>query len=121
MKSFLADLIKEVVSDIQGCFDQGTHHVQIDFTEGHLSLKLDPSKAVLQEFVGLNNRVLGHFTPELRKRIVVHSCPGGDHDSTHSADVDYADLIPSLFQLKVGSFYLQLASEKEPEQVLKII
>ena len=51
----------------------------------------------------------------------MHTCPGGDHDSTHSADVDYADLLPSLFELKAGNFYMQLASEQNPDYVLGII
>jgi hypothetical protein len=49
-----------------------------------------------------------------RQRIGVHTCPGGDRDSTHSADVDYVTLLPSLFRLNVGRFYLQLASEPRP-------
>jgi 5-methyltetrahydropteroyltriglutamate--homocysteine methyltransferase len=32
--------------------------------------------------------------------------PGGDCGSTHSADVDYAGLLPSLFELQVGNFYI---------------
>ena len=46
---------------------------------------------------------------------------GGDRDSTHSADVDYAGLLPALFQLRVGRFYVQLASEADPKRVLGII
>jgi 5-methyltetrahydropteroyltriglutamate--homocysteine methyltransferase len=95
--------------------------VQIDFTEGRLSLKLDPSGALLEQFIGLNNRVLDHFSPQERRRIGVHTCPGGDRDSTHSADVDYAGLLPTLFQLHVGRFYIQLASEPDPARVLGII
>jgi len=118
---FLDDLVSETVSDIRSCFDAGAYRVQIDFTEGRLSVKLDNSKALLQHFIQLNNRVLAHFTPDERQRIGVHTCPGGDHDSTHSADVDYADLIPDLFQLNAANFYMQLASEKQPERVLAII
>ena len=51
----------------------------------------------------------------------MHTCPGGDQDSTHSADVDYAGLLPKLFQLKAGNFYIQLASEADPERVLAIV
>jgi 5-methyltetrahydropteroyltriglutamate--homocysteine methyltransferase len=118
---FLDDLVSETVSDIRSCFDAGAYRVQIDFTEGRLSVKLDASKALLQHFIHLNNRVLAHFTPDERQRIGVHTCPGGDHDSTHSADVDYAELIPDLFQLNAANFYMQLASEKQPERVLAII
>ena len=76
---------------------RGADSVQIDFTEGRLAVKLDPSKGLLGAFVDLNNRVLARFSPEERARIGVHTCPGGDHDSTHSADVDYVELLPSLF------------------------
>src|SRR5262249_19288197 len=51
----------------------------------------------------------------------VHTCPGGDRDSTHSADVDYAGLLPALFGLRAGRFYIQLASEPDPERVLRLI
>ncbi len=51
----------------------------------------------------------------------MHTCPGGDHDSTHSAEVDYADLLPSLFELRAGSFYIALAGEKDRQRVLKMI
>lgn len=120
-EQFLTDLVREAVADIRSCFQNGAHHVQIDFTEGRLAVKLDPSKGLLQQFIDLNNRVLAHFTPEERQRIGVHTCPGGDQDSPHSADVDYADLIPSLLTLNVGSFYMQMASEKASERVLKLI
>lgn len=120
-EAFWDDLVAEAVADIRSCLAQGAHHVQIDFTEGRLSVKLDPSKQMLKHFIDLNNRVLSHFTPEQRRRIGVHTCPGGDHDSTHSGEVDYADLLPGLFQLNAGNFYMQLASEKNPEHVLAII
>jgi len=119
--AFLGDLIAEAEADIRGCLDNGAHNVQIDFTEGRLSVKLDPSKKLLQECVALNNRVLERFTVDQRRRIGVHTCPGGDRDSTHSADVDYAELLPELFNLKVGNFYVQLASEKNPERALRLI
>ncbi|MBS1213488.1 MAG: 5-methyltetrahydropteroyltriglutamate--homocysteine methyltransferase, partial [Proteobacteria bacterium] len=120
-ESFLSDLVAEAVADIRGCLDAGAQHVQIDFTEGRLAVKLDPSKQLLGQFIDLNNRVLGHFSMEERRRIGVHTCPGGDHDSTHSADVDYAELLPSLFSLEAGNFYMQLASEKVPDRVLSVV
>jgi len=117
-EAFLDDLVREAVRDIRSCLEAGAHRVQIDFTEGRLAVKLDPSKRLLREFIALNNRVLDHFTPEERQRIGVHTCPGGDRDSTHSADADYAELLPSLLELKAGNFYVQLASEKNPDRAL---
>ncbi|MFG3507391.1 cobalamin-independent methionine synthase II family protein [Streptomyces sp. NPDC047821] len=120
-EAFLGDLADEAEADIRGCLEAGAHRVQLDFTEGRLSLKLDPSGGVLDDFIALNNEVLGRFDEDQRARIGVHTCPGGDHDSTHSADVDYAGLLPKLFELRAGNFYVQLASEPDPERVLGII
>ena len=120
-EEFLADLIDEAASDIRDALDAGADSVQIDFTEARLSLKLDPSAGLLRSFIALNNQVLERFTAEERRRIGVHVCPGGDHDSTHSADVDYALLLPDLFQLTVGRFYLQMASEPDRKRVLGIV
>jgi 5-methyltetrahydropteroyltriglutamate--homocysteine methyltransferase len=118
---FIADLLNECEKDIRQCLEQGAYKVQMDFTEGRLSLKLDPSGGVLKYFIDLNNQVFNRFTKEEQQKLGVHVCPGGDHDSTHSADIDYADLLPLLFDLNVGSFYLQLASEPDRVKVLKII
>jgi 5-methyltetrahydropteroyltriglutamate--homocysteine methyltransferase len=120
-EQFLADLISEAQQDIRGALDAGAHNVQIDFTEGRFAVKLDPSKGLLRSFIDLNNRVLEGFTDAERARIGVHTCPGGDQDSTHSADVDYAELLPDLFRLSVGNVYVQMASEKDRPRVLQII
>lgn len=120
-ETFLSDLADEAEADIRGCLEAGAHVVQLDFTEGRLALKLDPSGALLDDFIALNNEVLGRFDEADRARIGVHTCPGGDLDSTHSLDVDYAGLLPKLFGLKAGNFYVQLASEPDPERVLGII
>lgn len=119
--AFVEDLLRENETDIRRCLKKGAHCVQIDFTEARLSLKLDPTRQLLKSFVDLNNRVLDRFSVAERKRIGVHTCPGGDQDSTHSADVDYAELLPTLFELKVGNFYIQLASETDRARVLRII
>jgi 5-methyltetrahydropteroyltriglutamate--homocysteine methyltransferase len=119
-EAFLEDLVREAETDIRRCLAAGAT-VQIDFTEGRLCIKLDPSKGLLDAFVDLNNRVLGRFSDEERRHIGVHTCPGGDRDSTHSADVDYAELLPALFRLNVGNFYVQLSSEADRPRVLKIL
>ena len=120
-EAFLEDLLREHEADIRRCLAGRAHVVQVDFTEGRLAIKLDPSGALLQSFIDLNNRVLERFSPGERKRIGVHTCPGGDHDSTHSADVDYGELLPELFRLNAGNFYIQLASEPDRRRVLRII
>ena len=119
---FLSDLCDECEKDIRMCFDAGAVRVSIDFTEGRLACKNDPrnpwtGRGMLEEFIELNNRVIDRFTAEERKNIGVHTCPGGDCDSTHSADVDYAELLPSMFRLNAGYFLMQLASERDRERI----
>ncbi len=120
-ETFLDDLTAAAETDIRGCLEAGAHRVQLDFTEARLSLKLDPSGGLLEHFIEINNRVLERFTPAEQARIGVHTCPGGDQDSTHSLDVDYKALLPVLLRLKVGAFYVQLASEPEPDTVLSVL
>jgi 5-methyltetrahydropteroyltriglutamate--homocysteine methyltransferase len=118
---FIQDLLHEHETEIRSCLRKGAHKVQIDFTEGRLAVKLDPTGELLHSFIDLNNMALARFSDDDRKRIGVHTCPGSDRDSTHSGDADYADLLPSLFQLQAGNFYVALAGEKDPPRVLNII
>jgi 5-methyltetrahydropteroyltriglutamate--homocysteine methyltransferase len=120
-EQFIDDLLNEHETEIRRCFDKGAQKVQVDFTEGRLAMKIDPTGHLLNSFIDLNNLALSRFSTEERQLLGVHTCPGGDRDSTHSADVDYAELLPSLFELKVGNFYIALAVEPDRERVLKII
>lgn len=124
-EQFLEDLCNECEKDIRQCFAAGAERVSIDFTEGRLACRNDPNnpwtgRGMLEEFVALNNRVIDRFTPEERKNIGIHTCPGGDCDSTHSADVDYAEMLPSMFKMNAGYFLIQLASEADKERVYKL-
>jgi 5-methyltetrahydropteroyltriglutamate--homocysteine methyltransferase len=118
---FLADLVNDAAYDIRSCLDSGAYNVQIDFTEARLAIKLDPSKQLLSAFIDLNNQVLDRFTAEEQKKIGVHTCPGGDQDSTHSADIPYSELLPLLFKLHAGNFYMEYAAEKDKTAVLQAI
>ena len=120
-EQFLDDLLAEHETEVRRCLERGAHKVQIDFTEGRLAMKLDPSGELLNSFIDLNNMALARFSSAERALIGIHTCPGGDHDSTHSLDVDYADLLPSLFELTAGNFDVALAGEADPVRVLKII
>jgi 5-methyltetrahydropteroyltriglutamate--homocysteine methyltransferase len=118
---FISDLLREHETEVRNCLRKGAHAVQIDFTEARFALKIDPSGELLHGFVDLINLALERFSAEDRKRIGVHTCPGSDRDSTHSGDVDYALLLPSLFQLQTANFYVALAGEKDRLRVLEII
>jgi 5-methyltetrahydropteroyltriglutamate--homocysteine methyltransferase len=120
-KQFIDDLLREHETEVRACLRKGAHTVQIDFTEGRLAVKIDPTGHLLNSFIDLNNLALSRFSAEDRQRIGVHTCPGSDRDSTHSGDVDYAELLPGLFQLKAGNFYVALAGERDRVRVLKII
>jgi 5-methyltetrahydropteroyltriglutamate--homocysteine methyltransferase len=118
---FLDDLLAEHEAEVRACLAKGAHCVQVDFTEGRLAVKIDPTGKLLQSCIELNNIALTRFSAAERRRIGVHTCPGGDRDSTHSADVDYAELLPVLFELRAGNFYVALAGEKDRPRVLRII
>ncbi len=125
-EQFLSDICDECEKDIRQCFAAGAARVSIDFTEGRLACRNDPNNAwtgrgMLEGFIELNNRVLDRFSAEERKNIGIHTCPGGDCDATHSADVDYAELLPSMFKMNAGYFLIQLASEPDKEHVYKLI
>jgi len=118
---FIDDLLREHETEVRRCLEKGAHAVQIDFTEARLAVKIDPTGNLLNSFIDLNNLALSRFSTEERKRIGVHICPGSDRDSTHSGDVDYAELLPSLFELRAGNFYIAMAGEKDPVRVQKFI
>jgi 5-methyltetrahydropteroyltriglutamate--homocysteine methyltransferase len=120
-EEFLEDLLTEHVTEVRRCFAKGACCVQMDFTEGRLATKIDRTGSLLASFIDLNNLALARFTSAERAKLGVHTCPGGDRDSTHSADVDYAELLPSLFSLDVTNFYVSLAGERDRERVLRII
>jgi 5-methyltetrahydropteroyltriglutamate--homocysteine methyltransferase len=120
-EEFIEDLVNEHVREVRRCLEVGAHCVQIDFTEARFAIKVDPTGSLLASFIELNNLALGRLTPAERLRVGVHTCPGGDRDSTHSADVPYRELLPSLFQLNVTNFYLSLAGERDREGALEIV
>ena len=125
-EQFYSDLVDECEKDIRGAFKAGAKRVSVDFTEGRLALRNDArnpwtGRNMLEGFIELNNRVMARFSADERKNIGVHTCPGGDCDSVHSADVDYALLLPSLFKINAGYFLMQCSSERNKERVYKIV
>jgi methionine synthase II (cobalamin-independent) len=125
-EQFYADLCDECEKDIRAAFGAGATHVSIDFTEGRLACRNDArnpwtGKHLLPFFIELNNRVIDRFSAAERECIGVHTCPGGDRDAVHSADVDYNELLPSMFKMNAGYFLIQLASERDKERVYKSI
>jgi 5-methyltetrahydropteroyltriglutamate--homocysteine methyltransferase len=120
-EEFIEDLIREHETEVRRCLQKGAHCVQIDFTEGRFAMKIDPTGELLMRFIELDNLALSRFSAQDRVRLGVHTCPGGDRDSTHSADVPYEELLPSLFELKVGNFYVALAGEPDRRRALKLI
>jgi methionine synthase II (cobalamin-independent) len=125
-EEFEEDLCSECEKDIRAAFEAGAARVSIDFTEGRLATRADPRNpwtgaGMLPHFIELNNRVIDRFTPEERANIGVHTCPGGDRDSVHSADVPYSNLLPELFKMNAGYFLIQLKSERDPDAAYKLI
>ena len=125
-EQFEADLVDECEKDIRQAFAAGAVRVSVDFTEGRLATRADPRNpwtgaGMLPHFIELNNRVMARFSPEERVNIGIHTCPGGDRDSVHSADVPYNNLLPEMFKINAGYFLIQLASERDKDPVYESI
>lgn len=120
-EQFIDDFPAEHETELRRCLAAGAHKVQRDFTEGRLAMQLDPNGELLNSFIELNNLALARFSSAERSRIGIHTCPGVEHASPRGAGVDYAELLPSLFELKAGNFYIALAGEADPLRVLRII
>jgi hypothetical protein len=45
-------------TEVRNCLRKGAHKVQIDFTEGRLAVKIDPTGRLLHRFIDLNNLAL---------------------------------------------------------------
>jgi len=118
---FIEDLLNEHEAEIRRCLQKGAHNVQIDFTEARLAMKIDRTGRLLDSFIDLNNMALSRFSPDQLSRIGIHTCPGSDRDSTHSANIDYLQLLPRLFQLKAKNFYIAFAGEKDRLRILNMI
>lgn len=123
---FEQDLVDECERDIRQAFEAGASRVSIDFTEGRLATRNDPRNpwtgaGLLEHFVEINNWVLDRFTAEERANIGIHTCPGGDRDSVHSADVPYNNLLPEMFKMNAGYFLIQLKSERDKGPVYESI
>ena len=125
-EQFEEDIVAECVTDIRKAFAAGAARVSIDFTEGRLATREDPRNpwtgaGLLPHFIELNNRVLANFSDAERTKIGIHTCPGGDRDSVHSADVPYNNLLPEMFKINAGYFLIQLASERDKDSVYQSI
>jgi methionine synthase II (cobalamin-independent) len=125
-EQFESDLVDECEKDIRRAFEAGAVRVSMDFTEGRLATRNDPrnpwtGRNMLSHFIELDNRVFDRFSAPERRNIGVHTCPGGDRDSVHSADVPYSDLLPSMFRLDAGYFLMQLASERDRDSVYRLV
>jgi len=125
-EEFEAALVDECEKDIMQAFAAGAARVSVDFTEGRLATREDPRNpwtgaGLLPHFIELINGVMARFSAEERKNIGVHTCPGGDRDSVHSADVPYNNLLSTMFDINAGYFLIQLASERDRDPVYEII
>jgi len=125
-EEFLNDVVDECEKDIRKAFEAGAVRVSVDFTEGRLANKNDArnpwtGKDMLQDFIDLNNRLFARFSPEERKNIGIHTCPGGDTDSVHSKEVPYEKLLDHMFDLNAGYFLIQCSSEEDREKVYKLV
>ena len=121
-EQFIDDLLREHETEVRSCLRKGAHKVQIDFTEGAAggqdrSFRASPPQLHRPEQPGAV-AVLRRGPPAHRRahlsRAATATRPTARTSITPSC-------LPSLFELKVGNFYVALAGEKDRVRVLKII
>src|SRR3977135_1450236 len=74
-EQFIDDLLRGQETDLRRCLKKGAHKVQVDFTEGRLAVKIDPSGHLLNRLIDLNNLALLRVSPQEGKRIGCHTTP----------------------------------------------
>jgi hypothetical protein len=93
---------------VHGLFNTGDD----DRSLGRSVARFHPSER-LGAVAGVQGRWTAHRRPFLSRR--------GSGEATHSADIDCVARVPSLFELKVGNFYIALEGETNRVQVLKTV
>jgi 5-methyltetrahydropteroyltriglutamate--homocysteine methyltransferase len=100
----------------------GASEVGMDMTEATYALKVDSSGAVLQDMIGLVNRVCDNLNDYELDKITLHTCFGADNFTNHNYS-NFQDVYPVLLQSKIKNFHLPFASlgEGNFEEILKVL
>lgn len=120
-EEFIEDLLREHEHEVRACLAKGAYCVQIDFSDARFAVKIDRSKNLLRSFIDLNNAALEKFSEEELQRIGIYAGPGPCYGMNGSGDVDSAELLPELFELRASRFYVALAGEKDRLRTLQLI
>ena len=103
-EQFIHDLLHEHETEVRSCLQKGAHKVQIDFTEGRLAVKIDPSGDLLHSFIDLNNLALSRFSAEDRSASACTPARAATATRPTVADVDYAELVAQPVRAEGGEF-----------------
>lgn len=118
-EDFIEDLLSEHVTEIHRCLYERAYKVQIDFCDGPIALRLDPSGQLLDSYILLLHMVLDCFSTEEQKRLGIYI--GTTRGDVSDSPVDVADLLARLFELPVTSFYIAAANRPNRQRLLTII
>ena len=121
-EAFIEDLLREHETEVRRCFEKGAHKVQIDFTEGRLAMKVDPSGELLASFIDLNNLALARFSAGgARKDRHSHLSRAATGIPRIALTSTMPPCCPACSNSMSGNFYMSLAGEKDRARVLEII
>ena len=121
-EEFIDDLLREHETEIRRCLEKGAHKVQIDFTEGRLAIKIDPSGKLLHSFIDLNNLALSRFSaPRIGSGSACIPVPVATAIRPTARMSTTPSCCPACSSCKAGNFYIALAGEADRVRVLKII
>ena len=119
--AFIEDLLREHEIEVRNCPEEGRLQGPDRLHRGTPGGQDRPIRRAIAQFHRAQQPGAGTLLGGRSRQYRRAHLPSADRDSTHSGDVDYADLLPSLFELKVGNFYVALAGEPDRGRVLEII
>ena len=112
--AFLDDLVGESEKDIRASLDAGAHKVQIDFTEGRLACKLDPSGGLLGTSLR-STTASSNASPTTSVPGSACTRAGRETWTRRTAPTSTTrSCCRTCSRLNVGNVYVEMAGEKDP-------
>jgi 5-methyltetrahydropteroyltriglutamate--homocysteine methyltransferase len=117
-EAYLADLGAALREEYEAIVGAG-FLLQLDCPDLALERHLSYQDRPLADFLGFVERVVATINAALvntpREKVRLHVC-WGNYEGPHDCDVPLADILPILYQAKVGAFFLPFANPRHAHE-----
>jgi 5-methyltetrahydropteroyltriglutamate--homocysteine methyltransferase len=117
-EAYLADLGTALREEYEAIVDAGLL-LQLDCPDLALERHLSYQDRPLADFLGFVERVVATINQAIanipREAVRLHVC-WGNYEGPHDCDVPLADILPILYQAKVGAFFLPFANPRHAHE-----